>query len=369
MATMQQVPTLLDRALRCRHNIMLLSPPAYGKTHTVSAWSRQKIDENPDFFFVVLDGGTLAPTDLSMAMPDMSEGIIKVLRDGRLPNAYHTPKLVGAIYVGEWMLAGLEVNRGLQKLVNHEDLGGFRIPEGVIFIADGNRAQDKSGVQTQSRAIMSRFKQFEISYDTDHALDVVKDNYHQRVAAFLIRNPQCIDNYIDVFENNERNANDLTLQEGKRGIWANLRSWQRVSDDMHDADASGVPLLPGEIQANLGNGIAAHFETFCQMLDKLTTLEEIVAAPDKVKIPTKMDEKYALSTMLALLVNKDNFEAVAKYMNRYDDELQVVYFTVMNDRLRRNNDANRSAIRSSSTYKKWITAAHISKAIQNASAV
>ena len=369
MATMQQVKPIIRRALRRRFNVMFRSPPAYGKTYAITEVAREEQQKDPTFLFVQIDGGTLAPTDLSMSMPDMAEKVIARLVDERLPNAYNDPSAHGMIYVGEWMLAGLEVNRGLQKLVNHEELGGFRIPDGMIFVADGNRLKDRSGAQAQSRAIMSRFDVHDIEYDTEYALEVMK-GYHTKVAAFAIRNPQYIDNYRDIFENEGRQANDVALIEGKdNGAWANLRSWHRVSEKMHDADETGEALLPGEITVSVGSGVGSTFETFCRMIDNMSTLEDIEKDPKGIKLPTKADEKYALTTMLALLVTKETWEPVATYCQRYDDEFQIVFFTVMNDRLRRNNDVNRSAIRNSKTYQKWITAPHINRAIANASAV
>lgn len=366
MATMNDMDTIVRRAARCQYNVMFLSQPALGKTTRLNLIVEALQAEDPDFYYTHLDMGTLAPTDLVMSMPDMTDKEIRRLIDGRLPNAYKTPDLKGIIYCGEWMLMGMEVNRGIQKLANHEDLGGFRIPEGVIFVADGNRQKDKSGAQVQSRAVMSRFLTVELEYDAEYALEVMK-NYHERVAAFAIRTPTMIDNYADVFENDKRGPNDLTLQEGKMGIWASLRSWDRVSRIMHDADQGGPKMLPDELIRNVGSGVAASFEAFCSMLDKLATLEEIVAHPDKVAVPKKMDEQYALSTMLALLVNKDNFVPIATYMQRYEHEIQIVYFRIMNDRLYKAKDGNSTAIRATKEYKKWITAPHITKLLQGAS--
>jgi hypothetical protein len=367
MATMQQMDTIVRRALRCRYNVGFLSQPALGKTYKLNEIATSLQTEDPTFFFEHIDCGTLAPTDLVMSMPDMVEKDIARLVDGRLPNAYKLPNVCGLIYWGEWMLAGLEVNRGLQKLINHEDCGGFRLPHGIINVMDGNRQKDRSGAQTQSRALMSRIEVWELEYDPEYALSVMKV-YHERVAAFAIRNPGCIDNYSDIFENDKREGNDLGLVEGKRGVWANLRSWDRVSRKMRDADETGIGLIPGEVEVNVGSGIAATFHAFCAMLDKLATLEEIIAKPDKVDVPSKMDEQYALSTMLALLVNKDSFTPISVYMNRYRHEIQTVFFRTMNDRLARQKDGNASAIKSSKEYKTWITSKHISDLLRGASA-
>jgi hypothetical protein len=366
MATLHDINTIAGRAIRCGYNVMLRSQPALGKTWAINKLAASMQAEDPEFYYAYLDGGTLTPPDVVMAIPDMAEMLIRKLVDGTFPNYYKTPDARGIIYIGEWMLMGLEVNKGMQKLINHEDVGGgFRLAPGVIIFADGNRLKDKSGAQIQSRAVMSRFETWELEYDTDYALSVMQ-TYHERVGAFALRNPQEIDNYTDVFENKERNENDVTYQEGKQGIWASLRSWDRVSVKMRDADSTGIVLIPGEVSRNVGSGMATKFAAFNQMIDNLATLEQIIAEPKKVPVPVRMDERYALATMLALLVKRDNWEAIATYMQRFPEELQACYFKLMNDRLLKANDANWSAIRASTTYKKWITSPHIQKLLYGA---
>jgi hypothetical protein len=344
---------------------MFRSQPALGKTFAINKLVAQLQADDPEFYYAHLDGGTLTPPDVVMSIPDMQEMLIRKLVDGTFPNYYKTPDIRGIIYVGEWMLMGLEVNKGVQKLINHEDVGGFRLPPGIIIVADGNRLKDKSGAMVQSRAIMSRFETWELEYDTDYALGVMQ-NYHERVAAFALRNPQEIDNYVDVFENKERSENDTTFQEGKQGIWASLRSWDRVSTKMRDADSTGINLIPGEVSRNVGTEMGNKFNAFCQLLDNLATLEQIVLEPKKTAVPTRMDERYALATMLALLVKRENWEAIATYTQRFPVELQACYFKLMNDRLLRAKDANESAIKGSTTYKKWITDPAIQKMLAGA---
>lgn len=364
---MSLMETLVMRALRGRYNVKFLSQPALGKTKTMEGIRDKMLAANPDFFFAVWDGGTMTPTDAVMSMPDMEAKSIRKLVDAGIPNAYDTPDLKGIIYVGEVALMGMETSRGFQKLWNHEDIGGsFRVPDGVIFVGDGNRLSDKSGAQQESRANGSRFKTFTIEYDPDYALEVMK-SYHERVAAYAIRFPQEIDNYTDVFENDKRRPGDMTYEEGKLGVWCNLRSWDRVSSDLADANNTGLPLLPVEIAASVGSAAEAKFSAFCKMLDNLATLEDIEANPEKVAVPSKMDEQYALSTMLAILVRKDTFKSISIYMQRFSAEIQVVFFRIMNDRLMKAKDANSTAIRTSPEYKKWITSPHISKLLLGAS--
>jgi|SRR5580765_5256561 len=368
MATMHQAKHLIQRALRCQFNVKLISEPGLGKTCLIEEIRDEQQKLDPEFFFDVWDGGTMQPTDTVMAMPVVEERIIEMFRNGKLPNAYKTPDLRGIIYVGEVGLMGLEVERGFQKLWNHEDIGGFRIPAGVIFVADGNRLTDKSGVQQGSRANASRFVTYELEYDAGYALDIVKKHYHIKVATFCTRNTACLNNYKDVFEPEKpRAANDLMTVEGKRGVWAGLRSWRRISDILEDVDNTGIDLIPGEIEVNVGEGIGKIFLAFCHMLDNLASLEAIVADPKKADVPSNSTEQFALASMLSLLVDRKNWEEIATYMQRYPAEIQSVFMLAMNDRLKK-DAVNKSGIHTSLTFKKWSTAPHIKAVMQGVSA-
>jgi hypothetical protein len=371
MAMMTHMTPLTERALRCQFNVKYLSPPARGKTKLIEEIVKRQKELDPEFFFDVWDGGTMQPTDTVMAMPVVETKLIEMFRSGRLPNHYVTPDLRGIIYVGEIPLMGAEVSKGFQKLWNHEDIGGeFRIPAGVIFVGDGNRLTDKSGAQAETRANACRYVTYTLEFDPEHALNVVKLHYHTKVAAFLIRNPTCIDNYEDVFEKDPpRPANDAMCIEGKHGIWASLRSWQRVSDIMFDVEQTGIALLPGEIECNVGDGIAKTFMAFCVMIDHLSSMEDIIANPKKIAIPSETSQQFALATMLSLLVNRDSWEPVATYLQRYPAEIQVVFFYNMNARLEKAKDANTTFIRGTKSYQAWITAGHIAAIMRGASAL
>lgn len=364
---MSDMELITRRAVRTQTNVLFLSPPGRGKTAKNNLICAALQAEDPDFFVADFDGGTMSPTDTVMSMPDMVERTVVQLRDSRLPDVRKTPDLKGIINIHEMMLMGVETHKGFQKLVNHERDGmGFAVPPGVIFRGDGNRLVDRSGGQQQSRAYISRFRVYTLAYDPEYNLQVVKDNYHERVAAFLIRNPAYLDTYEEVFEGTH-SANDLALQEGKNGAWPNLRTWQAVSAAMRDADETGVKVLPDEIIACVGSATAGFFDVFCNMLDNLATMEDIIAKPKEAPVPERMDQRYALSTMLSLTVNKDTFKPVSVYMNRYPHELQASFFRLMNDRLAKAKDGNNSAIRSSDEYKRWITAKHITTILTGAS--
>jgi len=370
MTAISRIPALVECAFYTRQNLQLLSAPGQGKTTQILQTAAKILAARPKAKLITFDGGTLSPTDTAMSMPDMENLVIQKVIDGRLPNYYDDPDGEGIIYIGEVPLMGTESSKGMQKLWNHEDIGGskhgnFKIPPGYVFIGDGQRTTDRSGAQKLTRSNASRFVTYNLDWDAAHGVEIATAHYHPKIGAFLSRNPDLVDNYADVFEK-ERAANDLSLVEGNNGAWASLRSWAKLGGLLEYSERSGFSIQPEDIYARVSSSVGRSFEVFCQMLDNLASLEEIAKRPEKAPVPTKMAELYALAAMLALTVKGDTFKPVSVYLNRYPAEQQTVFFKMMNDRLTKNGGADTAAIRGTMEYKKWITSAHISKLLLGA---
>lgn len=370
MTAISRMPVLVESAFYTRQNQLYLSAPGQGKTTLILQTAAAICAKRPRAKLITFDGGTLSPTDTAMSMPDMENLSIQKIIDGRLPNYYDDPDGEGIIYIGEVPLMGTEASKGMQKLWNHEDIGGskrgeFKIPPGYVFIGDGQRVTDKSNAQRLTRSNASRFVTYELEWDAEHGVEIAKMHYHPKVGAFLSRNPALVDNYEDVF-GKERASNDITLVEGNNGAWASLRSWAKVSGLTEYSERVGFTIYPEDLSVRVGSGVGKSYEVFCQMLDKLASMEEIVKAPDKAKVPDKMAEQFALSTMLALTVKADTFKPISIYQNRYPPELQTVFFKIMNDRLTKQGGPDATSIRGTTEYKKWITSQHITKLLLGA---
>lgn len=344
MANISHVETLLARAIRCGYNLKIVSEPARGKTREIHRLAEKWMQEGFINFFSVLNGPSVSPLDLTATMPDMEKGILKRFHDGSLPNHYKTPDAVGFIYMGEGELMDMVAQRPWQKIVNHEDFGDhlhpIRLPDKVSICTDGNLMTDKTGVQAQMRALGRRYDYIRLSYDPQPYVEFALGHFHSKVGSFLKRYPQCVDNYSEVFDP-KRTDGDVMKIEGKNGIWANMGSWERLSNKLHDLDKTGIDLLPEELEC-VGTGMAKTFTEHLLILDNLATLEQIAAQPKKAKVPDQMDGQYALTYMLALSVEHTRFPAVATYMHRLPPEMQTAFLLTMNERF---NEQQKKAVK------------------------
>ena len=92
------------------------------------------------------------------------------------------------------------------------------------------------------------------------------------------------------------------------------------------------------------------------MVGRLATIEEVLANPDKVKIPEKIDELYALSMVVALKCKDEHLPAVHTFAKRIQPDMQV--FILRTLMLRKN-----FTLVGTETYKKWILDPQINKLI------
>lgn len=362
MATkLKELPPVLVRSYLAGVNTFLRGKPAIGKTCTILAFAEQMKKRVPDFRVWQMYAPTMSPMDIQASAPDYETGLLRLFNNVALPNGYTDPDAKGVVFFGELPNTDPATTKLLQKYINGEDMSGVLVkPKGVVIIADGNRIEDKSSVQQQGRAFLSRFEQLEAYTDaTDNMEFAAKNAWHPSVQTFFKDNPTCIDNYDEVFETSaaarqrsqnakQSNGNDQQAEEGKLGIWANMRSWERISKKEYIADDLKSPLSLSEIIGNVGSGVGAAYQAHKAMLGTLASFDEIMADPDHVKLPTAMDEMYALSMVVALRCSEDQMTQVHTFGSRMPLELQAAILRNMSVRKGFN-------LAGTDAYGKWIS--------------
>lgn len=339
---LKDVPNVLVRNYIAKTNVFLASKPAVGKTDTVNLFIAKMQQKVEGFKVWTFYGPSMSPTDIQMAMPDTETGTMRVFHNSQLPNAYENPDQVGVVFIGEMPNTDPTTLKQLQKYCNGEDMNGLRKPDGVMVIADGNRLEDKAGVLQQGRALMNRFLTLDVYTEAEDCMEyALKHEWHPTVQSFFREYPHLIDNYDEVFQttesaraNAEKNrrtgsAHDLQAEEGKRGIWASMRGWNRVSNLEFAADELHSEITIPELMGSVGTGPATQYHAHKAMLGKLASYAEIVQNPTKVAVPTKMDEIYALSMVVAIRCTLDDLPAVYQFCKRLPYDIQAFVLRTM----------------------------------------
>ena len=362
---LKDMPLVLVNNFLAGANTYMAGRPGIGKSMTIEDYATKMQARMPEFQFFRFYAPTMSPMDIVASAPDYDRGTLKLYVNEALPNAYRDPDLKGAIFFGELPNADPATLKLLQKYINGEDMSGcLRKPEGIVVIADGNRLEDRSGVQQQGRAFMSRFEQVEVYTTADDNVEhAAKHNFHPHVQTFFRDNPALIDNYDEVFETGDAvlqrgdkarssNGNNQQTEEGRRGVWANMRSWERISNKEFASEkmnrAGGV--TQSEIGGNVGTAVAAQYEAHRKILGSLTSFTDIMADPANAPIPEKMDEQYMLAMLVGLRCSNEQLGNVRVFGQRMPKEMQALMLTTLTKR-----NGKGIALTSSSDYLKWIS--------------
>jgi hypothetical protein len=329
---LKQLPREIAMSYAARTNIALLSKPAVGKSQTMNAIALQLGERIDNFKLWYLDMTTATPNDIVAYMPDVATGTLVAYPNADLPNAYTHPNAVGIVFEDECLNADPMTAKVFQKYNNGESIGGrLRKPDGVIIVAASNRMADKSGVMQQSRAFMSRFEQVEVYSDAKHNLGFMEANaWFPMVTRFLEKHPDLIDNYDDVFFPNEKGKQQSAEvrseqnEEGKRGVWANMRTWERISKLEFAAREFKTEMRPERALANVGRAVGQQYVTYRAMYDKIASVDDIIANPKKIGIPERTDELYVTVCMLTGLVPQEHVKQAGQYIDRLSGELRAL---------------------------------------------
>jgi hypothetical protein len=353
MATkLKELPSILVRNYLARTPTFIRGKPAIGKTETIDEFVAKMAERVEGFKVWRFYAPTMSPMDIQASAPNYESKRLDFFNNAALPNAYDTPDAVGVIFFGELPNADRATTKLLQKYINGEDMSGvLRKPDGVVVIADGNRIEDKSDTQQQGRAFLSRFEHIEAYTDAEDNMKYAMEHaWHPLVQTFFKDNPHLIDNYDEVFGmgSDKKGGAAETAEEGKLGIWANMRSWQRISKKEYVADQLKSPLSLAEATGNLGSGVGAAYEAHKKNMLKLASFEDVITMPDKVKIPDAMDEKYALCMVVALRCEETQLPQVHTFGARMPYELQAALLRNMAARKNFN-------LAASPAYAKWIS--------------
>lgn len=341
---LKELPAVLARNYAANINTFIHGQPGIGKTDTVNAFAermREKLGKNAQgadkFVLKTFYAPTLSPMDIQASAPDAATGLLRMYNNEALPNAYVDPTMEGVLFLGELPNTDPATAKLLQKYINGEDMSGcLKKPVGIRIIADGNRISDKSGVQNQGRAFLSRFAHIEVYSTADDNIAYAQSHeWHPFIQTFFHEQPALIDNYDEVFGNGvaaKGKQGAAAAEEAKSGIWASMRAWERLSRLEKAVEGSSVSLMLEEVAGNLGSAVGAQYCAHKEMIGKLASFDQIIADPEKVKLPQTHSESYALSTLVALRCKTEHIKAVRAFATRMSPEIQVVILKHMVER-------------------------------------
>lgn len=258
----KELSIIAKQAIHCA--VMIWGPPGVGKSSIVS-----QVAQRNGMQVVDLRLSQLAPTDLR-GLP--------VARDGQ--SSWYPPSFLpregrGVLFLDEINMAAPAMQGVAQQLILDRRVGDYRLPEGWLVWAAGNRKADRAAVFDMPSALANRFLHYEIDADiNDFKSWALRQGLHEEILGFLLFRPSL-----------------LHKNDAKQLAWPSPRSWE-MADTLYKAGLSIAPAV--------GDATAAEHDGYRAVFERLPDLEAILAGDAKVEFPEEPSARYAVVLGLAM---------------------------------------------------------------------
>ena len=316
------LPTYFDAGI----TVELQSSPGLGKSEMVQQLlSKLSARDGFEWGYSEMFLATMTPSDLlGYMMPETKiiDGkevrvsswtlpLWKQTKDGKPLSAYRR----GILFLDEYGQGENDVKRASAQLLLKGELGPHKLDDGYVIVAASNRASDRSGVTKSFDFVINRRAELHITPDVDAWVEWANTaGVSPTTITFARKNPHI------VF--------DGKIPE-KQGPWCTPRSLV-MADKMIRAmssqgDISENMLAMKTVISLIGEAAARQYFVFLKLETEVPDVEDIVADPNKVKVPDKIDVQMLTAYHLAHMVKLDTLAPIAKYMERFDQEFGVTF--------------------------------------------
>lgn len=291
---------LLGEAFKARRPILITGAPGIGKSMLIEQAAKAA-------------GADLILSHPAVADPTDAKGLPWVAKDGESATFLPFGELAAAIRALRptvWFLDDLgqapaAVQASFMQLLLARRVNGHLLPDCVTFVAATNRRTDRAGVSGILEPVKSRFVSIvELEANIE---DWCQWAFTADIPAELISFLRFRTELLCAFTPSA----DLTNCPLPR-TWA------------HVAQLLAMPLPPlvmhAAIAGAVGEGAATEFAAFRRLFQELPAIDDILAHPEKQKIPTQPATLYAVVTALGMRTTLETFPNIARYSKRLTDE-------------------------------------------------
>lgn len=314
----------------------LKSPPGQGKSEFVEDLvAHLSKRDGKQWGFVTCFLGTMTPSDLLGYMvptrtkasdgteflastftvpPWMLTAPTKEFPHGRHINEFER----GIVFLDEFGQADGDTKKAAAQLLLKGEIGPHRLHKGIAIIAASNGKNHRSGVTKDFDFVINRQDEINITPDLPSWQDWAAAHGVSPVTmAFATQNPQIV-------------FSDEVPKE--QGPWTTPRSLVMADRLMQVKAKRNGGKMPDDaatveqVQGIMGGGAAQYF-AFVKLDREMPKYEEIVAAPSKVKVPSKPDAMMLVCYSLAHQIKPQDAAQVIEYMERMPKEFGVTFAT------------------------------------------
>jgi hypothetical protein len=217
----------------------------------------------------------------------------------------------GLLLLDEFQQAGEAEKKLASQLLHLRRIGEFRLPGKWAVWLTSNRAKDRSGVTKALAMIQNRTVEVSVEFDADTLVAyATKSGWHPDVVSFIGTNP-----YLFATEVPTSGAPFLTPRSMEKAMQVALAFAEPP------AEPGGVPRLSTDdtvinlMAGAIGAEAATAFRHHLIAVSELPALEDVIADPDKTRLPKKTLHLLA-AWAWAFRVKRDTVGKVLRYLSR-----------------------------------------------------
>jgi MoxR-like ATPase len=255
--------------------VMLWGPPGVGKSQMVG-----QVAERHKVPVIDIRLSQMEPSDLR-GIPFRVEERVEWAVPAMLPDAKRHGK-EGFLFLDEITSAPPTVSAAAYQLILDRRLGNYRVPEGWVIIAAGNRQGDRGVTYAMPAPLANRFSHYTVDTHLDDWVAWAYENgIDDRVIAFVRFRPELLFEF-DPAQNPV--------------AFPSPRSWEYAHRAVKKFE-NQPQLLLESLQACVGQAAGIELHAFIQNLDQMPDLEAILRG-EKVPVPKEVDLQYAVASAL-----------------------------------------------------------------------
>ncbi len=200
------------------------------------------------------------------------------------------------------------------QLLNQRRVGEHQLMDNVVILSAGNRDTDRGVTNRMPAPLLDRLIQAEIVADIK-----AWSGWAQRSGKI----PAVGIAYLN-FQPDELHTFDPASVEK---TFASPRSWEYAFEFYQDTN------MPEDVRIAAMSGAVGEprvikFTAFTEIWGSLPKIEDILANPDKIAVPSEMDRSYAMAVHVSSHMTKDNAGLLHRYLDRMEPEFVVLAWTL-----------------------------------------
>ncbi len=265
------------------HNtpVMIWGPPGVGKSQMVSMVAADQGVPVIDLRLSQMEPSDLRGIPFRSETADCGNSVVEWAIPRLLPDANRHGR-AGILFLDEINSALPAVSAAAYQLILDRCLGEYRVPDGWVIIAAGNRQGDRGVTYAMPAPLANRFTHFNFDINLDDWVTWAHNsNIDERVIAFLRFRPELLFDFDP--------ATDPIA-------FPTPRSWEFVHHALHKFE-SLPEVLAGSLQACVGKAAGVELCAFIENLQNLPDINGILEGSD-VPVPESIDLQYAVASSL-----------------------------------------------------------------------